>query len=310
MSKRDEAFFLAKRLALIGVPSSAGARRTGQEGGPAAFRAAGLLERLRAKGLNVADLGDLPAVSFRPDPENPQQQNLALVVDVARKVADRVDEALASRRSPLILGGDCSLSLGVIAGLLRHYPRLGLLYFDADLDLNTPETTPSGVFDGMVLAHILGRGLPELAEIGPRCPLLSEESIVPFGYDAESGWIDPPELEILEGSRMSKYSLARVRANPAAAARDALLVLESRADAILVHFDVDVMDLPAVDVPHPHGLDAESAFAALQVFAASPACKALAVTELNPEEDPDRAHTARLVDGLVAALGVAKEAAG
>jgi arginase family enzyme len=109
---------------------------------------------------------------------------------------------------------------------------------------------------------------------------------------------------------MSKYSLARVRANPAAAARDALLVLESRADAILVHFDVDVMDLPAVDVPHPHGLDAESAFAALQVFAASPACKALAVTELNPEEDPDRAHTARLVDGLVAALGVAKEAAG
>jgi len=58
-------------LALIGVPSSAGARRTGQERAPAAFRAAGLLERLRASGLDVADLGDLPSVSFRPDPEHP-----------------------------------------------------------------------------------------------------------------------------------------------------------------------------------------------------------------------------------------------
>jgi arginase len=310
MVLHDETFVRAKPLALIGVPSSAGARRTGQEGGPAAFRAAGLLERLREKGLDVADLGDLPPVSFRPDPEHPRQQNLALVVDVVRQVADRVGQALASRRSPLVLGGDCSLSLGVIAGLLRHYRRLGLLYFDADLDLNTPETTPSGVFDGMVLAHILGRGLPELAEIGPRCPLLPEEDIVPFGYDSGSGWIDPPELEILERSRMSRYPLARVRADPAAAARDALLRLESRSDAILVHFDVDVMDFPAVDVPHPHGLDGESAFAALQVFVAAPTCIALVVTELNPEEDPDRAHTARLVDGLVGALGVAKEAAG
>jgi arginase len=307
---QDEKVCRAKPLALIGVPSSAGARRTGQEEGPAAFRAAGLLERLRTKGLEVSDLGDLPSVSFRPDPEHPRQQNLALVVDVVRQVADRVDQALASRRSPLVLGGDCSLSLGVIAGLLRHYRRLGLLYFDADLDLNTPETTPSGVFDGMVLAHILGRGLPELAEIGPRCPLLSEEDIVPFGYDTASGWIDPPELEILERSRMLSYPLARVRADPAAAARDALRRLERRSDAILVHFDVDVMDFPAVDVPHPRGLDAESAFTALEIFVGSPSCAGVVVTELNPVEDPDRAHTARLVDGLVEALGGAKEAAG
>ncbi|MEE9591974.1 MAG: arginase family protein, partial [Thermoplasmata archaeon] len=170
-------------LALIGVPSSAGARRRGQEGAPAALRAAGLLERLREEGLDVADLGDLPSVSFRPDTEHPRQQNLALVVGVARQVADRVDQALAGQRLPLVLGGDCSLSLGVIAALLRNPLRLGLLYFDGDLDLNTPETTPSGVFDGMVMAHILGRGTPQLAGIGPRRPLLSEEDIALFGYN-------------------------------------------------------------------------------------------------------------------------------
>jgi arginase len=298
------------RLALIGVPSSAGARQTGQEAAPAAFRAAGLLERLREKGLDVADLGDLPSVSFRPDPEHPRQQNVPLVVDVARQVADRVDRALADRRLPLVLGGDCSLSLGVIASLIRHHPRLGLLYFDGDVDLNTPETTKSGVFDGMVMAHVLGRGAPQITGIGSRRPLLSEEDIVLFGYNMESGWIDPPELEVLERSRMSKYPLSRVRADADAAARDALLNLESRSDAILVHFDVDVMDLPAADVPHPHGLDAESTFAALKVFVAAPPCAALVVTELNAERDTDGSQTACLVDGLVEAFGARKERAG
>ncbi len=295
------------RLALIGVPSSAGARRKGQEGAPAALRAVGLVERLQAEGLDVADLGDLSSVSFRPDSEHPHQQNLALVEEVARQAADRVDQARASHRLPLVLGGDCSLSLGVIAGLLRDPLRLGLLYFDGDLDLNTPETTPSGVFDGMVMAHVLGGGAPQLAGIGPRRPLLSEEDVVLFGYDVESGRIDPPELEVLARSRMSKYPLALVRPDAAAAARDALLHLESRSDAILVHFDVDVMSFPAADVPHPHGLDAESTFAALRVFVTAPTCVGVVVTEFNAERDPDGSHAERLVHGLVEALGARKE---
>ena len=307
---REETFIPRAGLALIGVPSSAGARQTGQERAPAALRAAGLLERLREKGLDVADLGDIPSVSYSPDPEHPRQQNLALVVDVAQQTADRVDQAFASRRLPLVLGGDCSLTLGVIAGLLRHQPRLSLLYFDGDVDLNTPETTRSGVFDGMVMAHVLGRGAPQLAEIGPRRPLLSEEDIALFGYDAESGWFDPPELETLERSRMSKYALALVRADAAAAARDALLYLESRSDAILVHFDVDVMDIPAVDVPHPDGLDLQSTFAALRVFVTAPTCAGVVVTELNAKQDPDGFHAERLVHGLVEALGARKESAG
>ncbi len=297
------------RLSLIGVPSSAGARQTGQERAPAAFRSAGLLERLRAKGLDVADLGDLSPISFRPDPQHPRRQNAALVVDVARQAADRVDQARANRRLPLVLGGDCSLSLGVIAGLLRHHPGLGLLYFDGDVDLNTPETTKSGAFDGMVMAHILGRGDAQVAGIGPRRPLLSEEKIALFGYDAESGWIDPPEIEILERSRMSKYPLARVRSDPAAAAREALVDLESRSDAILVHFDIDVMNLPAADVPHPRGLDAESTFMALRVLVGAPRCVGIVVTELNVDKDPGGAQTELLVEGLVNALGTREEGA-
>ena len=294
-------------LALIGVPSSAGARRTGQEGAPAAFRAARLLERLAATGLDVVALGDVPSVSYRPDPDHPRQQNANLVADVARQAADRVDRAVASRRVPLVLGGDCTVSLGVVAGLLRHHPSLGLLYFDGDVDLNTPETTESGIFDGMVMAHLLGRGVRELAGLGPRTPLLHEEDVVLFGYDDESGFIDPPEREALERSRMTKYPLARVRPDAAAAARQALSCLQSASDAFLVHFDVDVTNLPAADVQHPRGLDVEPAFAALKVFVAAPTCAAVVVTELNVEKDPDGSQAARLVDGLVEALGARTE---
>jgi len=300
---------MSRRLALIGVPSSAGARRTGQERAPAALRAAGLLERLRDAGLDVADLGDLPGVRFAPQPEHPRLQNLALVAAVAGQVADRVDRALTDGRLPLVVGGDCSLSLGVLAGLLRHLPRLGLLYFDGDVDLNTPDTTPSGIFDGMVMAHILGRGAPELAGIGPRRPLLADQDVVLFGYDAESGWIDPAELDALKRSRLALYPLARVRTDPAAATRDALRYLESRTEAILLHFDVDVMDCPAADVPHPHALDMDTAFAVLRSFAGSRACAGIVVTELNVERDPDGTQAERLVQGLVQALGAREESA-
>jgi len=302
MAFKDEPSTLQRGLALIGAPSSAGARQTGQEGAPTALRAAGLLERLRARGLEVADLGDSPTIAFRPDPAHPKQQNLDLVVGVARQVADRVDRAVAGGRAPLVLGGDCTLALGVIAGLIRHRPRLGLVYFDGDLDLEIPETTPSGIFDGMVMAHILGRGVPQLAGVGSRRPLLSEEDIVLFGYNVESGWTDPPELATLERSRLTRFPLPRIRPDAAAAARNALHHLESRSDAILVHFDVDVMDFPAADLPHLNALDSASAFAALKVFVASPKCAGLVVTEFNAERDPAGTHAEHLVRSLVEAL--------
>ena len=299
--------FLDRTLSLIGVPSSAGGRRTGQEGAPAALRAAGLLEKLQSRGLEVEDLGELPPVSYRPDPEQPRQQNLELAVNVARQVDSQVDSAIAEGRIPLVLGGDCSISVGIVAGMLRHHRRLGLLYFDADLDLNTPETSHSGILDGMVVAHLLGQGSPELAGIGPREPLLTDEDIVFFGYDESSGWIDPPEIDLLTRSRAAKFPIERVRDAPAAVAEEALRHLESRSDVILVHFDVDVMNFPAVDVPHPGGLDGDTAFSALQVFVGSPKCAAVVVTELNAEQDPDGSYTRQLVDGLVAAFAARAE---
>ena len=174
-----------RKVGIIGVPSSAGARQTGQEQAAQAFRQASLNEHLRSAGLSVTDFGDLPEVPFRPDPQHPKSQNLQLVVEVAKNVADQVEEVVRKGCLPVVLGGDCTITLGVLAGLLSQEPKLGLMYLDGDLDLNTPDTTPSGIFDGMVMAHIIGKGVPALSHLGPRYPLMAEENIALFGYNTD-----------------------------------------------------------------------------------------------------------------------------
>jgi arginase len=255
-------------------------------------------------GRDVVDQGDLAKVEFQTDPENPRERSRGAVCQVVRAVAAEVRRAASDGAVPLVLGGDCTITIGALAGLVWQTPDVGLMYFDGDLDLNTPATTPSGLFDGMVMGHVLGGGSPELARVGPRCPLVLEENVVFFGFNTGSGFIDPPELAALERSRVMRYALERVREDPLATAREALARLESRVGRILVHFDLDVTDIPAVDVPHQNALPWESAVGILRTFVASPQCAGLVVTEFDPRRDPDGSLGRRLVDGLVEAFRV------
>ncbi|MGD2155596.1 MAG: arginase family protein [Anaerolineales bacterium] len=294
-----------KKIAVIGVPSSAGARRIGQERAPQSFRRAGLIEKIRSSGLEVIDFGDLPEVTYHPDPKHPKQQNLSLVRDVATRVAEQVQLALDQQVKPIVLGGDCTITLGVLASLVNKFPNLGLLYFDGDVDLNTPEVTLSGIFDGMVIAHIIGQGAYELTHITQRYPLMPEEKILLFGYNPEAGWIDPAEIQRLDHSSMLKYPITQVRGNLNEAPRDALAQLEDRVEQYLVHFDVDVIDfsdLPAADVPHEQGFGFVEAMEILSIFVSSPKFAGLVITEFNAERDEDGILAQRLVNGVANSL--------
>jgi arginase len=193
---------VTKALAVIGVPSSAAAHRAGQETAPSRLRAAGLVEQLQAASFVVDDRGDLPTVRFQPDPDHPTAQNLQSVLTVAKRVAEQVEAAVQSDRLPLVIGGDCTIELGVLAGLLHHADDLGLIYVDGHVDLNTPETTSSGSFDGMGMAHIIGvDGIAhELSRVGPVYPLLAPDRVVLFGYN-------PAETDEAERHVLARYPL-------------------------------------------------------------------------------------------------------
>jgi arginase len=307
------------KFGLIGVPSSAGAHGPGQEKAPSALRKAGLLGALREAGLEVEDLGDLPVARFAPDRDNRKRQSQPRVVKVARQVAQAVARAVERELVPLVLGGDCTITVGVVAGLLRHQPDLGLLYFDGDADLTTPETTHAGIFDSMGMSHLIGKGDPELAHIGPRFPLIPQDRIVLFGFHPYE--IEPEEARLLEALAMLQYPVTRLKRSsgteaplawgdapddrPVELAAEARARLEQRARAIAVHFDVDVMDsaeIPLADWPHYDALSFGDAMRCLSVFVASEKLAALVVTEINPDHDPDGLLVRQFIDAFADAM--------
>jgi arginase len=297
-----------RRIALLGVPSSAGTHGPGQEKAPAALRSAGLIDRLEAADVSVVDHGDLPVALFRADPAHRDRQSIDRVVEVARAVRDALLPLLDEPALPVVLGGDCTITLGALAALVTRWPEAGLLYFDGDLDLSTPDTSRSGVLDTMVLAHILGEGTDELRTLGPRVPLLPADRIEAFGYD-------PSELNQAGRERLASRGLSATACTQLAGADDRLAAelargawarLRKRAGRVLLHFDVDVIDstdLPLANFPHfNEGLSERAALSCLAEFCRSPGLAALVITEINPDRDPSGELLDRFVDGLVAAL--------
>jgi arginase len=292
-------------IAVIGAPTSLGAFAPGQERAPQALRDAGLVEML---GPDVADLGDLPVRRWRPDREQRHAQNAGGVAEVAGEVADRVEAALRERRTALVLGGDCTVEVGVVAGARRAgLERVGLLYFDMHPDLNTPETVVTGTLDWMGPGHMLA--LPgtvdAVARIGPRVPLLAPADLVLFAYAPDQ--TRPGEQRAIEEHGLEAIPLPDVAADPRGAAERALSLVRDRFDRYLLHFDVDVVDF--VDLPlsentgHNIGLPFAAAAAALETLTADPRLAALTVTEHNPAHGAeDGSTTAALAGALAAAV--------
>ena len=294
-------------LGLLGVPSSAGAHTPGQEKAAGALRAAGLVERLQAGGCRVVDHGDLPEVVTRPDPEHRRAQNVPLVVEVARAVADRVEAIAIADQVPLVVGGDCTVTIGVMSGLVRAGQDPSLLYFDGGVDLYVPATQPEGHLDSMGVAHMVAEpgSVPELSRIGSRYPLLDPSRVVFYGPCLTH--TEDAEASVLARHRMRAYPLDRVQGRPVQAAAEARAAIESDGGTFLVHFDVDVLDFvecPIADVPHfEHGMSLTDAMTSLHVLLASPRFGGLVITEINPDHaDREGASIGRFVAAIAAAI--------
>jgi arginase len=227
---------MAGALTVIGVPCSAGAHHGGLERGPAALRAVGLPDRLRRAGWQVADAGNLAPQVFTTDAAHPRARNRDAVVQACRDVAGAASQAIAAGQIPVLVGGDCSITAGAVAGCLAQRPDTGLLYLDGDADLRTPQTTIAGNFDGMVIAALLGEGDPGYTGLAGRVPMLPPQRLAILGYDDAD--IDPAERHLL-GPPLSHADGKQVAADPLGAAAAARAHVEASADAIVVHFDID-----------------------------------------------------------------------
>ena len=286
---------MTKPLTVIGAPSSAGAYGPGQEQAPDALRAAGLLTELRRLGVQVEDAGDVPGFRWQADPAHPRAMNVAPAARVARGVAQQVQAALDNNQRVLVLGGDCTIELGTVAGALAHGDSLGLVYIDLDTDLNTPASTADGALDWMGVAHLLALPdcRPELTRLGPRAPMLRPDQVHFFANDN----VKPFEREVIDRHGMAETRLAAVAADPAEAARAVVQGWAANFERLLVHLDADVLDFAdfplAENTRRNWGLRFEQLILALGPFLAAPNFSALTLSEINPDHGAADGSTLR-----------------
>jgi arginase len=113
-------------VTVIEAATSAGGYAPGQEDGPGALLEAGLVERLEAVGVRVRRGGRVTPFRWRPDPDNPRAANADAVIDRAGQVAAFVRSA-AAEDTVVVLGGDCTVGIGTVAGLRQRVERLGVV---------------------------------------------------------------------------------------------------------------------------------------------------------------------------------------
>jgi arginase len=293
----------ARSLSIIGAPTSAGAYGAGPGRTPGVFREHGLVAALRDSGLDVVDRGDGRTAPWQPDDDNPTARNADTVIAVATELADSVAVALGDDHDVLVLGGDCTVELGTVAGSVVDGTSVGLAYVDLDTDLNTPETG-DGVLSWMGVAHLLDvpGALDGLAGLGRRRPLLEPSAVRVFA--AEN--VTPAERAVVDRLGLHIEPLAAVVDDPAAVMERTRSWAASY-DRLLVHVDIDVLDYPkfpiAEEVRDTPGLELTQLTHLVRGLCSLDNWRALTVTQIDPDHAPDQADSFRqLIGMLVAAL--------
>ncbi|HEY6554265.1 MAG TPA: arginase [Vicinamibacteria bacterium] len=295
-----------KAVTVIGVPLDLGAGRRGVDMGPSALRVAGLADRVRELGYEVRDKGDLPVkIAETQGPGDPTKKYLKEIVEVCELLRDAVEAAVGMGSIPVVLGGDHSIAMGTLAGLARHFrsrdAKVGLIWFDAHADANTPESSPSGNIHGMPLASILGIGDPNLVNLAGVAPMVEGAHAALVGIRD----VDRAERAIVSSSGVGTFTMRDIdERGMRVVMEEAIRRATSGTAGFHVSFDLDGMDpsaAPGVGTPSPGGLSYREAHLAMEMLADTGRVVSAEFVEVNPVLD-ERNGTARLAVELLASL--------
>jgi arginase len=294
------------KVNVLGVPNSAGAYCVGVERAPAALREAGLLDALAVGGNEVVDVGDLTTRTWTPDRTQPFAQNLTDEVDALMELSAAAIRLLAQGERLLVLGGSCTVVLGLCTGMAQRVESPHVVYLDRHLDLNTPLSTIEGSFSWMGMAHALAvkGAVPELANATRPTPLLTPADVVYLGADvSETTEWERTQVRELGITVVPQAALVD---DPQRAARTALDALP--AGPFVVHLDVDLLDF--MDAPLAENVNGRNSGPtltqlepALVELVRHPDCWALSIGQLDPAHAAsDPTAIPRLISVLQAAL--------
>ena len=295
-------------MRIIGVPMDFGAGRRGVDMGPSAIRIAGVNQEIAALGYDVLDAGN---VDVSP-PESVERGDLKVrylkeIAQISRSLAKVTEKVCALGARPVVIGGDNACSIGSFSGIAAHYrkkkQRVGIIWFDAHTDINTPDTTPSGNIHGMPLAVLLGEGPDELVNTAGFAPKLRPENVAIVGARS----IDPGEKDRIKRLGVRVFTMAELDERGIPKVLKEAVEIACRGTAgFHVMLDMDFLDpteAPGVGTPVRGGATYRESHLAMEKLADTGKVLAVEVAEVNPLFDREN-HTAHLaVELICSALG-------
>jgi len=235
------------------------------------------------------------------DPVDPAAPEAARIFELARGLSRRVHAALAEGAFPLVLAGDCNSCLGTVAGCGAQ--DLGVAWFDAHADFDTPDDNRSGSLDAMALALLTGQGWRALRESVPGLAPIDEGNVVLVGARE----LEPGQRERLERSRIRWLQGNRYAGSDLQAA---LADLRDRARRLYLHIDLDALD-PSEGRANQYssvgGLSTVQLLAAIDEVFERFDVAAAAITAYNPDVDVDGRMAATAARVLAAVVERAQE---
>lgn len=304
-----------KKLGVIGVPLGFGAGTVGSDLGSTAirlakFRGSRLLKHMENLGYEVTDHGDVeihnPDYEAQPG-DNPKY--LPEVVRSSQNMAREVKRILDEGEMPVILGGDHSIASGTFSGVSSHFhekgEEVGLIWFDAHADMNTPDTSPSGNTHGMPLAVLLGRGEPQLVGLEGFSPKLNPKYLAHVGARD----LDLGEKQYIHeiGLRDHFFTMSDIDEHGIVECVEKAIDIVSQAPGgYAVTFDVDAIDprfAPGSGTLVRGGMTYRESHLALETIAERGGMCSFEIVEVNPLLDKSNI-TAKLAGELIlSALG-------
>ena len=292
------------RYVIIDAPSILGLRNTGVRYLPRALKKAGLMDRLNATFAGRVE----PSMDYDPtrDPVT-HLLNGTSIASFSKDLSKLVSIEIEKKNFPIVLGGDCSILIGVLLGL-RRIGRYGLFFIDGHSDFYQPQASTTGEVADMELAIVSGRGPDILSNIEGLRPLILEEHIVVFGYrDAEqsasygSHNVRDTRMQVLDISNIRNLGI-----NDATSLAVSHLLTNEDLPGFWIHLDADVLDdriMPAVDYRLDNGgLEFSELSHILKTLTLSQRAIGMTITIYNPNLDPSGSIARNFVSCIVSGL--------
>jgi arginase len=226
---------------------------------PAAYDREGLWDTLRGRGIDLTGpVAVAPAATRSEDP-------VTNIAHLGANIAAEVAKGLTEEGNALITGSNCNALVGVLAGFEKAYgptAKIGLVWFDAHGDFNTPKTTLSGMIGGMPVAVSAGLAFPHWRQItGLDAPIPTDRIVM---VDVRN--LDPKERTLIEATAVTIAAIEPGREG--VPMQEAIDRLAAACDVIYLHIDEDVLDeryVPNHGTVEPNGPDMAAVLDAVRI---------------------------------------------